>query len=173
MPDDLFEDRRLDDQLAAFTDQILDRNTTGEPELAPEADELRKLQEVVIRLKRAGATNQPSPTFAAKLRAVLNQEWLRSGAKPQPARSAQTGFLRKVLQDIGQYFERTQPRILALQFAAAAVILLLVGLLIAPPDSGAPLTGTAGLEAVIWPIVLVLGVLAIILVVWLARPKGK
>lgn len=173
MPDDVSEDRRLDDQLAAFTDQVLDRSAAGEPELVQEADELRKLQEVVLRLKRAGETGQPSPAFAARLRAVLSQEWLRSGAKSQPARSAQAGFLRRVLQQIEQYFRHTQPRILALQFAAVMVVLLLVGLLITAPGSGAPLTGASGLDAAVWPVILFLGVLAVILVVWLARSKGK
>lgn len=170
------EDRRLDDQLAAYTDQVLGHDPTGEPQLAPETDELRKLQEVVLRLDRAGKQGSPSPAFAARLRAMLQQEWRRAGVTAKPA-PAQPNFVQKFLHDAAQemrrYVERSQPRTLALQFGAVLVVVLLAAALLLPPGSGGLLTGAAGTDAVIVPVVLALGVLLVLLVIGLARFKGK
>ncbi len=170
------EDRSLDDQLAAFTDQVLGHDPTGEPQLAPETEELRKLQEVVLRLDHAGKQGSPSPAFAARLRAVLQQEWRRAGVTAKPA-LAQPNFVQKFLHDAAQemrrYVERSQPRTLALQFGAVLVILLLVAALVLPPDSGGVLTGAAGIGATIVPVIIAGGVLLVALVIYLGRPKGK
>lgn len=171
------EDRRLDDQLAEFTDQVLSRESTGEPQMAPETEELRKLQEVVLRLKENGTQRTTSPSFAARLRAVLQEEWRHAGLASQNNQPAQPGFLKKFIQDATQemhrYVEQSQPRTLALQFGAVLVVVLLVAAMILPPDSGGVLTGAAGTGAAIVPIIIVGGLLLVAIVIYLGRPKGK
>jgi len=169
MPDETAQDRRISDELAAFTDQVLARQADGEPQLAPEHEDLRQLQETVLRLKRVRTAGRPSPDFAARLRALLNQEWQRNGASPRPASPPRAGFLQKVRR----FFEQSRPRMLALQFTTIVVVLLLVALFAAPLSGGAPLTGAAGVDAVIKPVALALGLLLALLVIWLARPKGR
>jgi hypothetical protein len=169
MPDETAQDRRISDELAAFTDQVLARQADGEPQLAPEHEDLRQLQETVLRLKRVRTASQPSPDFANRLRALLNQEWQRNGANRQPASLPRASFLQKVRR----FFEQSRPRMLVLQFAAITVVLLVVALFVTPLSGGAPLTGAAGVDAVIKPVVLVLGLLLVLLVIWLARPKGR
>jgi len=169
MPDETAQDRRIDDELAAFTDQVLARQADDEPQLAPEHEDLRQLQETVLRLKRVRTASQPSPDFAARLRALLKQEWQRNGPRPQPASPQPASLLQKVRR----FFESSRPRMLALQFAAIAVVLLVVALFVTPLSGGAPLTAAAGVGAVLKPVVLVLGLLLALLVIWLARPKGR
>jgi len=169
MPDETTQDRRINDELAAFTDQVLARDASGEPQLAPEHEDLHQLQEMVLRLKRVRTAGRPSPDFAARLRALLNQEWQRNGPRHQPASPPGARFLQKVRR----FFEQSRPRMLALQFTAIAVVLLLVALFATPLSGDAPLTGAAGVDAVLKPVVLVLGLLLALLVIWLARPKGR
>ena len=129
----MYDDNRLDDELVAFTDQVLagGKPTTTSPELTGLTDVVQALYDI------AGPQLSPSPTFQAHLTQRLSMEWNRQ----HPRRSA--SWLRQ------------RPARLAALAAAAAVVLVAVALLLAQNSSGdSSLLGTS-VGSMTWGAVLV------------------
>jgi hypothetical protein len=130
------DDNRLDNELAAFTDQVL----AGEnlPDVSPE---LAGLADVVQRLyDTTGPRLAPSASFEAHLTQRLVMEWNHQHPRQ------------------GASWLRQRPVRLAALAAAAAVVLVVVGLIFAQDSGGDDrLLGTS-LGSVTWGAVIVLGV---------------
>jgi hypothetical protein len=171
MPE-LLEDHRLDDQLADFTDRLLNHESGDNPQSSTQDEALKKLQETVLQLKRAsGEVTQPDPAFAARLRAVLLEEWhkMESGRKAESAKGPH--FLQSFSEQFKDLFRVRHTQTLLLRFGMVAVGVLVLLLFILPINNG-EITGSAGLGSLGWPLVVVLGTLCIG-IIWYFRRQNK
>ncbi len=143
----MHDDNRLDDELAAFTDQVMAgaKPTSTSSELAGLTDVVQALYDI------AGPQLSPSPTFQAHLTQRLTMEWNRQ----YPRRNA--SWLRQ------------RPVRLA-AFAAAAVVVLVAAALLLAQDSSdnSSVLGTS-VGSVTWGAVIVVAVVIGVagLVLWL------
>ncbi len=139
------DDNRLDNELVAFTDQVLagEERPAVSPEIAGLADVVQRLYET------AGPHLAPSPTFEAHLTQRLIMEWNHQH------------------QRRGASWLRQRPMRLAALAAAAAVVLIVVALIAQDSGGDDTLLGTS-LGSVTWGAVIVVGVVLGVagLVVW-------
>jgi hypothetical protein len=165
------EDRRLDDQLADFTDRLLNHESGDNTQSFSQDEALEKLQKTILQLEHAsGEGNQPDSQFATRLRTVLLEEWRRttSGRKTEPAKG--THFLQGLSQQFKDLFRVRHTQTLFLRFGMVAVGVLVLLLFILPVNNG-EITGSAGLGSLGWPVIVVFGILCIG-IIWLLRRKG-
>lgn len=161
------EDRRHDDELAAYTDQLL----AGEnPEVPPEIEDLapvvRSLRDVIQ------PDAKPSPTFRAQLDQQLDREWEQIQLERQDAnRLGQRPTRPRARQPvIKRWRQRRMARLVSL---AAAVAVILVGALLVIDQESSSQAGSAT-GPLSWPVVV--GVVSVVLVglllFWLSQ-RGK
>ena len=81
-----------DDELAEFTDQLLEGDAPETLEMTAHDRDLLALQEVIVRLKRAFDAGQPSDIVAGRIRDVLVAEWHRAGLDAQAESDQQRKF---------------------------------------------------------------------------------
>ncbi len=137
------DNARLDDELAALTDALLEGRQMETP------PEQRDLEAVVRQLHKFIAPHEaPSPAFRARLEQRLNQEWnLAHRQRPE------------------RWYRRRGVQLLAL--AASAALILTVALLALPQNGGSALQGAAA-GPVGWGLLLLLVVLigVISVIIW-------
>jgi hypothetical protein len=149
------DERKLDDQLAEFTDRVLsDRDETEmESEDLTNQVELAELKKTILRMRAAVRTAQPSEMARERVRARLLLEW------------------KKTSQPNSKHFNWPWP-LPRLSLVAGLVVLTLAGIVtfLVYPTS-IPLTGTAE-GALVWaPILIVAGIVIISIFLWLDRHK--
>lgn len=180
------EDRRLDDELAEITDQILNQEPSEtippSANMLPPAEEeeflrqgeLARLRKVVVQLKQAGLSENPDREFSARLHTALQEEWRRSGPKPAVGVDKSLGqspetrvsLFQQIKTTLGQLFSANPGRSLVFAGAALALIILLVLLPV-----GEPLVGAAGTEPALQPLEYALGLVCLALLIWLLLKK--
>jgi hypothetical protein len=166
------EDRRLDDQLANFTDQLLSHESGDKPQPSIQDETLEKLQKTVIQLKRAGEeVPKPDSEFAARLRIVLLEEWqkMESRRKTEPVKRVH--FLQSLSEQFKNLFSVRPTQTLFLRFGMVVVGVLVLLLFIFPVDTP-EVTGSAGLGSLGWPVIVLIGILCIG-IIWFLRRKDK
>lgn len=171
MPEYL-ENRRLDDQLANFTDRLLNHESGDKLQLSDQDETLEKLQRTIVQLKYAGGVEaQPDPEFSAHLHAILLEEWrkMEAARKVNPAKGQ--CFLQSLSQQFKDLFSVKRSQTLSLRFGIVAIGVLLLLLLVLPLDNGA-ITASAGLGSLGWPVIVGLGILCIG-IIWFLLRKGK
>jgi hypothetical protein len=147
------EAKRLDDQLAEFTDQILAGGDETQMDEVLDQAELMELQKTVLRLKTAAQAARPSRAVTARVRAQLLLEW-KKGRQPE--------------HPLSKFFTWSWPR-LALAGGLAVLSVIAIFTLFFSTPLGAPLMGTAEGPSV-WAIVIILaGIVVIGLLFWLDR----
>ncbi len=161
------EDPLLDEQLAEFTDQVLNQAEAETIPTITEEEETLRLQQVIVQLKQAGLDARPDAKFSSHLRAVLQKEWLRFGPKPAVV-SDPPGFFHQLKNILEKVFTLNRGREFA--FGLAVVVMLLILLLL--PEN-APLGGAAGTKGALRPVELGMGLVCLGLLVWLLMKKNK
>ncbi|MBN2145779.1 MAG: hypothetical protein JW726_00265 [Anaerolineales bacterium] len=169
-----FDDPRLDEQLASFTDQLLNGTTQGEgwePEDARLRLYLQKLQQTVVQVHSMIGTMEPDRELNSRIKKQLVSAWYEVKSPPQ-ARSVWQR-LRGIFLPEGQGWKSSrgarQAQVLRLAVAAVAILLLLA---IFVPGIGSALEGTALGRGGILPI----GLLVILVIgvgLWLWRGKSR
>lgn len=120
-------DRLIDEQLATFTDNILNGTAKGNEDLSTTNNELHALQKTVLRLKNTFPEDGPSDEAIQRMRQNVIQQW----KKQQESKSSQN-FLTKFLSTLQfprqkwQSQRHRRRRALTFSAAAAAFLLLLI-----------------------------------------------
>ena len=163
--------KKLDEQLADFTDKLLSEDQTMDvAALTSQDSELQALQKTVMLLRKAVTEQQPSSGMSNRIRSGLVDEWRQMGTdeRREPARGLDWG--RDLLRRLGQPFSHQRRRNLALGFVVVMVALLLVVVLLTQ-DSGFNLTAAAGMGDLGLPLILALVLVGGGILWWLFRSK--
>lgn len=156
----------IDDQLATFTDRLLEKDAVEEKDLSALDPELRALEQTALRLKNAFPEEGPNEALIQRMRQNILLRWEQQEYK------ATTSFLKKFLSGLKpsaqkwQSQRRGQQWRLAISLATVIVMVISILLLntvnsIQPAASGLHMNVSA---------VVVFGVL-ILVAVWLLRRK--
>lgn len=151
------KDQHLDNEIAAFTDQLLNGETSASLAATSESQELRQLQETIILLKQAVDADQPQADFAKHLRQELAAQWRRQ------QNGQQRGLLDKVRDGLRAL---ENPRTAGSAALVAALVLMMIVLVFTSPAVSEPLEGTALGDSALLPIVLVIGAFVIGVIAW-------
>jgi hypothetical protein len=164
--------QHLDDELARFTDSLLDDRDSEMLEATAQDQELSELQQTAVRLKRAFESDEPDKAMARRIRANLVKEW--HDASPG-ARQGSGSLWQRWQRSL------TLPRLASQQvYAFSAFIVIMVAgvlILVLSPDTsgGGNLPGSAGslgeLPPFVLPVTLVLGVALAGVVGWFVRQR--
>lgn len=154
------DDQRLDNQLAEFTDRLL--QGAKDVSLSTQDAELRALQNTVKMLKTAVVDDQPSQEVAGRIGASLQREWQKQHPvrKNDDALASFKQFLRRP--------GRVAPRTFALGFAAMFVLALVIFYL--SPALSSPPTGTAGGSSGLIPLAAIV-VVVVVGLIWFWRSR--
>ena len=132
--------KRLDEELASFTDRVLSEKQVDSAEPASPDSELRRLEQTVLRLKSAfGPPEQPPAAAAERIRQHLAREWQQSAPIPSSTlpeddegRSSWQSWMRR---HFGWDTPSRRRRTLTLVFSSLAVVTLLAALVFSPAAS--------------------------------------
>lgn len=149
-PDDT---NKLDEQIAEFTDRVLETSEEIIMDDINQANELAKLQRTILVLRAAAKNAQPDENVRARIHKNL-QVAVRTG---QPKEKAIP----------------RQRKISGIAFASGFALLVLFGLVLVPLyGAEAPLTGTAEGSPTWLPfIIIIAGVAIIALLAWFNRQR--
>jgi len=169
MPENLTpDDKKKDDELARFADQVIGGGRPEVPEMDGKDQEMAELMQTVARVERAMSAERPDPAMARRIRANLLKEWEISG--PTAERSS---FWGRLWRGQGSWSSARQRQIAGLVMATAVVALVLFSyvLLSSGGLTGSQTTGSAGLQPV--SAALIVGGLAVLSVIlwWLGHPR--
>jgi len=156
----------LDQQLANFTDEVLSDAQLETQAMMAQNQELRALQEIVLRLKRAFGTRQPDEAMANRVRSNLIAAWRQQQSDPQRDAWWQRWYRRIAGGQTGRVWRPI--------YALAVVIVVILATTLLFPASPAPgggLPGAAGGLAGFIPALLILGVVLVVVYIWLTRRK--
>jgi len=157
----------LDQQLANFTDAALSGAQLETQEMMTQNQELRALQETVLRLQRAFGTRAPDEAMANRVRSNLIAAWRQQQSDLQ-AESWWQRWSRRIAG--GQTGRAWRPI-----YALAVVIVVILSMTLLFPGSPAPggggLPGAAGGLGGLIPAMLILGVVLVAVCIWLIRRK--
>lgn len=146
-----FDEKKLDDQLAEFTDLVLSEKNETNMQVSTTANELAELQETVLRMKSAAKKACADSNANARIRSRLMLEWKK---EQRAKRTADKGF------------NWNMPR---LALAGGFVVLMLIGVATLLPTGTTPLTATAGGLRQWSPFLILAGILVIVIIFWLNR----
>jgi hypothetical protein len=158
----------IEEQLAAFTDQMLDENLTSSVEVTEENEELHELEETVSKLYKVLEDMPDEEIFAhmqAKIEARLQEQ----------ARIGKNATFRNWLKHLFTlpstwHSQRSQQNLrLAISVAIIALIIIVVIPLLGSMGTTAPITATAQVKTTLPLIILSLVVIATIF--WWTRRK--
>jgi hypothetical protein len=158
MPDKSdIDPRRLDDLLAAYTDQLLGGDASESPAPSTKDRELRGLQEMVLRLWQTFGVDRPGSAMTERIYENLVAEWHETGlenrAKPFWKRPGHPGKSPRSRLPAG---DRRWGYTLAM---AVVVVVVLAGLVLYfVPDGGGALPGAARSEGNSALLIIALGV---------------
>ena len=142
---DTHKNRQLDDQLAEFTDRLLDRKTSIDLQEVDSDDQtLLELQKMVARLANAFQDETVDEATAQRIEANLKHEWQKMGAT-QPEESPWHRWQQSFKARLPQWKPaRTQKRAYALALASVTAIVVVVSLSLFFPEilTDQNLTGT-------------------------------
>jgi hypothetical protein len=174
--------QQLDDQLAAFVDQVLAGGIANQDLTLSDQSELRSLQDIVLRLRRNLPDTPVSATMSRQMQSKLSAHWATEGPKPQPAsplaaRIASTwARLRSWLLPERQVWQSSSARQRAWTLRAVTVTLVVILAVVAvfSPILSDNLAGTAGLEGGAVPLaILLIGIVVVVVAWWWVRRKRK
>jgi len=148
-----FDEKQLDDQLAAFTDLVLSNENETTMKASNATDELAELQKTVLRMKSAASKARADSKASARIRSRLMVEWKK---EQQAKRAADKGF----------HWNWNMPR---LALAGGFAVLMLVGIASLLPKGITPLTATAGGLRQWSPFLILAGILVIVIILWRNR----
>jgi hypothetical protein len=157
MPDKSdIDPRRLDDLLAAYTDQLLGGDASESPAPSTQDRELRGLQEMVLRLWQTFGVDRPGSAMTERIYENLVAEWHETGlenrAKPFWKRPGHPGKSPRSRLPAGD-------RRWGYTLAMAVVVVVLAGLVLYfVPDGGGALPGAARSEGNSALLIIALGV---------------
>jgi hypothetical protein len=157
MPDKSdIDPRRLDDLLAAYTDQLLGGDASESPAPSTQDRELRGLQEMVLRLWQTFGVDRPGSAVTERIYENLVAEWHETGlenrAKPFWKRPGHPGKSPRSRLPAGD-------RRWGYTLAMAVVVVVLAGLVLYfVPDGGGALPGAARSEGNSVLLIIALGV---------------
>jgi hypothetical protein len=157
MPDKSdIDPRRLDDLLAAYTDQLLGGDASESPAPSTKDRELRGLQEMVLRLWQTFGVDRPGSAMTERIYENLVAEWHETGlenrAKPFWKRPGHPGKSPRSRLPAGD-------RRWGYTLAMAVVVVVLAGLVLYfVPDGGGALPGAARSEGNSALLIIALGV---------------
>ncbi len=118
--------KELDDQLASFTDQLLDHQEAELTETSMQDQQLHELQEMVVRLNNAFGASRPDKATAKRIEAHLVKEWHRFEKQARPVSLVQS-WLQSLISGRQKWHSTTKRRhVSALALAAMAVALLVL-----------------------------------------------
>ena len=158
------DDRQLDEELAEFTDRILEAGKPEEVGLAEHNPVLRELEKIVLNLQRAWKAVQPDEALDENLRSRIKAEW-----RGQKSTQAKPGLTLR--GKTGWRSAWSLQRLVALRLTAALVVLLIVALFFLPSLGTLLPAAAEGQIGVLLVVLLVLG-LAGLLVLWLKGRKS-
>jgi hypothetical protein len=155
----------LDQQLADFTDEVLSGVQPETQTMLSENQELRPLQETVLRFQRAFGTRQtPNEALARRVQANLIAAWRNQPElQPEP-------WWRRWSRGISlPAARRGWAPVSAL--VVVLIVVLATSLLVPASPSGGGLPGAAGGWAGVIPALLILGIVLVVICIWLIRRK--
>ena len=163
----------LDDQLAAFTDQVLAGNATKPDLTLSDRSELRALQDIVLRLHRNLPDTAISRAMSRRIQSRLSARWKAEGPQPRPASVWKR--IRDLLLPERQTWQSSSAgrQVWALRTVAVALVVILTVVAVFTPDLGDNLSGAAGLAGRAAPLVIVFIGAAAVAVWWWVRKKRK
>jgi hypothetical protein len=163
--------QELDNELAAFVDQLLDQTSGDKAVFGLASDlEVRKLQEAVLMLNNSLKANQPDPVLSQRIRKNLVKNW--TGPISQNNSSFWARLRRRPLPEQPAWHSTGNARRTQALRLVFATITILVLVAIFMPKIGTALTGTAINTDSLLPILLVAGVILVAAILWFAN-RGK
>lgn len=148
-----FDEKQLDDRLAAFTDLVLSDDGESNAQASATGDELAELQKAVLRMKSASRKARTNSKAKARIHSRLMVEWKK---EQRAKRTPDKGFI----------WNWNMPR---LALAGGFVALMLIGIATLLPTGPTPLTATAGGLRQWSPFMILFGILVIVIVLWRNR----
>ncbi|MDX9990504.1 MAG: hypothetical protein RBS68_00515 [Anaerolineales bacterium] len=150
----MLNEKKLDEQIAEFADQILATDEDIDMKNFDQADELINLQKTILSMKAAVEIARPDKTTRARIRRNLI---LLTSQEENPAPQAARQKLR---------------RISGIALASGFALIIFLGIVLMPfQESNPPLTGAAQLSQPWIPILVILGVVTIVIISWLNRQR--
>lgn len=150
----MLNEKKLDERIAEFADQILATDEDIDMKNFDQADELINLQKTILSMKAAVEIARPDKTTRARIRRNLI---LLTSQEENPAPQAARQKLR---------------RISGIALASGFALIIFLGIVLMPfQESNPPLTGAAQLSQPWIPILVILGVVTIVIISWLNRQR--
>lgn len=156
---ELSDAQKLDEQLAAFTDQALSKDEVVEMmQDSSQQDEFAKLQKAVLRMKAATRQAYPDVEIRKRIRNHLLVEW-------EEGRQAKVAGLK-------EWFGLKKFPAITLAGGFALVVLLVFLLIIWPSPEDMPLGATAGDGPVsLIPFFVFIGVTIVAFILWFRHKR--
>lgn len=168
------KNRQLDNQLADFTDMLLNQNAGSEIEVESHNQELLELQKTVLRLAHAFEDEAINETVTRRIKSGLLAEWPNT-IRGKTKKRTQQPWWERIFSGFPSRKSFRNRRAYGLAYATLAAILIFVVLSIFFPEfvTGNHLTGTALGEGIPLQALLTLGIIVVGLVVyWLFQRKN-
>ncbi len=162
----------IDNQLADFTDTLLSKDGEDKVELSTQDQEVRELQETVVRLHRAIGSDAPSKELARRIHTRLADEWKEAELNAS-AETFWQRWLKRLFPPRSTWQSSSRRQRRTALAAVATVILIAIILLPFSSYGDSVLTGSAGGDDGLLPaFVVVGGVIGLILLWQSTRKKG-
>lgn len=160
------EKTNLDDQLANFTDRLLDSESPQAlDELHTENNNLRQLAETVVMLKQTLQACQPDQATANKIHSVLMAEWHQTRLDTHVDKNSESIWQR--LSNFFRHSFRGQPA-----FSLSVITLVMVALLtvwfLFPTGESLPGAATHANKI---PVIILAGLVIVLVAVWTWRKR--
>ena len=156
------KNRQLDDQLAEFTDQLLDQKIPLDlPEMDSQEQTLLELKETVARLAIAFGDETIDEAAAQRIESNLKREWQKMGATESKVKPRQPWW-QGISAKLSQWKPaRNQKRAYTLALASLTTIVIVVSLSVFFPEimNDPNLPGTALGESFPFPALIIFAVI--------------
>lgn len=128
------ENNEHDEQLAQFTDQLLDGEATDMATITTDNQELRDLQTTVVQMQSAFGREEPSEVMASRIRSTLIAEWQKANSSPRRRWLTQRPFWNTA---------SGRRRTSRLAFTATVLATVVLALVLGMPENSDTLPGAA------------------------------
>jgi hypothetical protein len=163
------KNEHLDEQLASFTDELLNTKDSRPPQLSADNKELRDLQEIVLLLKRTTEANHPTREAHLDIHDKLTSEFNQLTIEDPKTHSFTTRAVKEFKKLFSPY--KSPQRRGSFVFVIAITIIIVIAFFISPTVDQS-VSGTARWTGDLIPAALVVFVAAIgAIILWNRRRK--